>query len=84
MVATVGGEEVVVNEETCREVFRGKMTPMGCLINARTESQKKEEFVSVFPLRVRRYPVLVEGKNLVDLTTDAGKWENVYTYVIKE
>ncbi len=84
MTAIVGTEEIEINAETCRDVFKGKMTPMGCLINSREKAFKKDGFVSVFPLRVKRYPVLVEDRNLVDLTTDAGKWEDVYTYVIKK
>jgi len=83
MTATVAGEEIEINAETCRDIFRGRMTMMGCLINSREKAYKKDGIFSVFPMGIRRYPVLVEGEKLVDITTDAGKWESVYTYILK-
>lgn len=83
MSVKIGEETIEITEDTCQTVLRGKMMPMGCLINAKTKAYKKNGLVSVFPLRARMYPILVEDEKLTDLTTDAGKWENVYTYVIK-
>ena len=84
MSITIAGEEIDLDADTCLNALKGKMTSMGCLINAKTKAYKKNGIVSVFPLQVKTYPVLVEDRKLTDLTTDAGKWENVYTYVIRK
>ena len=84
MSVTIAGEKIELDVYTCQNVLRGKMTPMGCLINAKTKAYKKNGLVSVFPLQAKIYPVLVEDKKLTDMTTDAGKWEEVYTYVIRK
>ena len=84
MSVTIAGEKIELDANTGQNILRGKMTQMGCLINAKTKAYKKNGLVSVFPLRAKTYPVLVEDKKLEDLTTDAGKWEEVYTYVIRK
>lgn len=84
MPVTIAGEEIELDVNTCQNVLRGKMIPMGCLINSSTQAYKRNGIVSIFPMRAKKYPVLVKDEKLVDFTTDAGKWENVYTYVIRK
>ena len=84
MPVTIAGEEIKINANTCKNILRGKMMTLGCLINAKTKAYKRNSIVSVFPMRAKKYPVLVKDEKLVDLTTDAGKWERVYTYVIQK
>lgn len=74
MPVTIAGEEMELDADTCQNVLRGKMIPMGCLINSSTQAF----------MRAKKYPVLVKEEKLADFTTDAGKWEGVYTYVIRK
>jgi len=73
MTVTIAREKIELNANTCKNILRGKMMTMGCLINSTTKAYKRNSLVSVFPMRAKRYPVLVKDEKLVDLTTDAGK-----------
>lgn len=79
----IGRETFELTKETCEEVLHGFFyPPLGCIVNASQPHVAKNGDVLIFPLRARKYPVLVEKELFKNLTTDAGRSDNIHTYVL--
>lgn len=79
----IGTDIFELTKETCEEILHGfYYPPMGCIVNASQPHVEKNGDVLIFPLRTRKYPVIVEKKIFTDLTTTAGLSDKVHTYAL--
>lgn len=78
------GEDVFeLTKETCEKVLQGfYFPPFGCVINASRQHVERNGDVLIFPLKTRKYPVIVEKNLFKNLSTPAGQFDNVYTYAL--
>lgn len=79
----IGNETFELTKETCEKVLHGfYYPPLGCVINASQPHTEKNGDIFIFPLKTKKYPVVIEKELFSDLTTDAGRFDNVYTHVL--
>lgn len=79
----IGGDVFELTKETCEKVLHGfYFPPFGCIVNARQPHVERNGDILIFPLRTRKYPVIVEKNLFKNLTTDAGRFDNVHTYAL--
>lgn len=79
----IGRERFELTKETCVEALHGfYYPPLGCIVNASQPHVDRNGDILIFPLRTRKYPVLVEKDLFKNLTTDAGLSDNIHTYAL--
>jgi len=80
----VGKDEFDINQETCEKILRGFWNPvLGCIVNSTSPPTERDEGIIISPLKAIKLPVIIPEKQFVDISTDAGKWSDFYTFAIK-
>lgn len=84
MTLIVGTEELSITEETCVDVLRGFWDPLqGCIVNATSPPFMKNDSVLISPIGTKIFPVRVPLDRFGDMTTEGGKWHDMYTFAIR-
>lgn len=79
----IGTDVFELTKETCEQILQGfYYPPLGCIVNASQPHVEKNGDILIFPLRSRKYPVIVEKERFSDLTTHAGLSDNIHTYAL--